>query len=251
MQMLVGGARRGGQVPDAYEAYYFPAHAYRLSARHQAVHDGARHPRALRTSSVDHHNAESPHDITHRRLHAIRRIKQTRICAHLRFRHRSGAPSSPSTSSTRISACRAPCRASSGRSRGAWAGVPTSSRRREPREVRRARARERPLRRGRRLQRAAGLARLPVPGRRARVGRRLRPPLQASRGGADELAHRGLHAHADAPRPRVHGARACAGSTSTTPIPSAIATAPFHGLSDHVPMVARCRLARGDTIPPR
>ena len=28
-------------------------------------------------------------------------------------------------------------------------------------------------------------------------------------------------------------------------------TAPFHGLSDHVPMVARCRPARGDTIPPR
>ena len=24
-----------------------------------------------------------------------------------------------------------------------------------------------------------------------------------------------------------------------------------HGLSDHVPMVARCRPARGDTIPPR
>jgi hypothetical protein len=26
---------------------------------------------------------------------------------------------------------------------------------------------------------------------------------------------------------------------------------PFHGLSDHVPMVAACRLVRGDTIPPR
>ena len=29
------------------------------------------------------------------------------------------------------------------------------------------------------------------------------------------------------------------------------ASAPFHGLSDHVPMVARCRPLRGNTIPPR
>ena len=28
-------------------------------------------------------------------------------------------------------------------------------------------------------------------------------------------------------------------------------SAPFHGLSDHMPMVARCRVARGDTVPPR
>ena len=40
--------------------------------------------------AVDHHNSEQPHDVTHRRLHPIRRLKQTRICAHVRFRHRSG-----------------------------------------------------------------------------------------------------------------------------------------------------------------
>src|SRR4029077_20829153 len=34
------------------------------------------------------HNAEMPHDITHRRMHPVRKLKQTRICAHLRFRHR-------------------------------------------------------------------------------------------------------------------------------------------------------------------
>jgi endonuclease/exonuclease/phosphatase family metal-dependent hydrolase len=28
-------------------------------------------------------------------------------------------------------------------------------------------------------------------------------------------------------------------------------TASFHGLSDHMPLVARCRVARGDTLPPR
>jgi hypothetical protein len=26
---------------------------------------------------------------------------------------------------------------------------------------------------------------------------------------------------------------------------------PFHGLSDHVPMVGACRPIRGDTVPPR
>jgi hypothetical protein len=28
-------------------------------------------------------------------------------------------------------------------------------------------------------------------------------------------------------------------------------TTPFHGLSDHMPMVARCRVARDGSIPPR
>lgn len=74
--------------PEAYEGYYFPAHAYRLSARTQVYTTGL----AILAQSpfgVDRHNAGAPHDITHRRLHAVRRLKQTRICAHVRFRHRS------------------------------------------------------------------------------------------------------------------------------------------------------------------
>jgi endonuclease/exonuclease/phosphatase family metal-dependent hydrolase len=72
---------------DTYEAHYFPAHAYRLSARTHAyttglailAHDGL---------VVDHHTAAAPHDITHRKLHPVKGFKQTRICAHVRFRHR-------------------------------------------------------------------------------------------------------------------------------------------------------------------
>jgi endonuclease/exonuclease/phosphatase family metal-dependent hydrolase len=73
--------------PDAYDAYYFPAHVYRLSARTHVYTTGLA-ILAHANFAVDHHNAEMPHDITHRRLHPIRRFKQTRICAHARFRDR-------------------------------------------------------------------------------------------------------------------------------------------------------------------
>lgn len=73
---------------DRYEAYYFPAHVY----------GGARAPvyttglaiLAHERFTIDHHNAEGPHDITHRHLHPIQRLKQTRICAHVRFRDKAG-----------------------------------------------------------------------------------------------------------------------------------------------------------------
>jgi endonuclease/exonuclease/phosphatase family metal-dependent hydrolase len=72
---------------DEYDAYYFPAHAYRLSAKTHVYTTGLA-VLAHSDLAVDHHNAEMPHDITHRRMHPIRRIKQTRICAHVRFRSR-------------------------------------------------------------------------------------------------------------------------------------------------------------------
>src|SRR5579884_233244 len=80
--------------PDGYDAYYFPAHAYRLSARTHVYTTGL----AILAHSdfaVDRHNAEMPHDITHRRMHPIRRFKQTRICAHVRFRDRVHASAGP------------------------------------------------------------------------------------------------------------------------------------------------------------
>jgi endonuclease/exonuclease/phosphatase family metal-dependent hydrolase len=86
MQMLSEALTSEGK-PDAYDAYYFPAHAYRLSERTHVYTTGL----AILAHSdfaVDQHNAEMPHDITHRRMHPIRRFKQTRICAHVRFRHR-------------------------------------------------------------------------------------------------------------------------------------------------------------------
>lgn len=75
-----------------YEAYYFPAHNYRLSER-TSIYTTGLAILALSDFRIDHHNAQGPEDITHRPgagIHALRRLKQTRICAHVRFRHRCG-----------------------------------------------------------------------------------------------------------------------------------------------------------------
>ena len=72
----------------SYEAYYFPAHAYAV-AKGTHIYTTGLAVLAHRDFVVDHHNAERPHDITHRRIHALRNLKQTRICAHVRFRRKS------------------------------------------------------------------------------------------------------------------------------------------------------------------
>jgi endonuclease/exonuclease/phosphatase family metal-dependent hydrolase len=76
--------------PLAYEAYYFPAHTYAV-AKGAHIYTTGLAVLAHRDFVVDHHNATLPHDVTHRRLHALRGIKQTRICAHVRFRRRASA----------------------------------------------------------------------------------------------------------------------------------------------------------------
>lgn len=84
---MLSTALRAEGKPDLYEAYYFPAHAYRLSPSTHVYTTGLA-VLAHESFAVDHHNSKTPHDITHRRLHPIRRFKQTRICAHVRFRDR-------------------------------------------------------------------------------------------------------------------------------------------------------------------
>jgi len=74
---------------DGYQAYYFPAHRYRLGPRTHIFTTGLA-ILAQRDIAVHHHNAAGPADITDRRKRAAGRLKQTRICAHMRFRHRSG-----------------------------------------------------------------------------------------------------------------------------------------------------------------
>jgi endonuclease/exonuclease/phosphatase family metal-dependent hydrolase len=73
---------------DVYEAYYFPAHTYKLSLT--PLYTTGLAVIAKREFKVSHHNAGQPHDITYRRIHPVKRLKQTRICAHLRIVHRSG-----------------------------------------------------------------------------------------------------------------------------------------------------------------
>ena len=74
---------------DAYEAFYFPAHAYQLGPKTHIYTTGLA-ILAHRDLHVNHHNSSVPADITYRHIHAVRKLKQTRICAHLRFKDRSG-----------------------------------------------------------------------------------------------------------------------------------------------------------------
>lgn len=86
MTELHAALARAGR-PERYLAYYFPAHSYRLTSRTNIyttglaviARDGLR---------VHHHNASRPHDITCRRR--VRNLKQTRICAHVSFQRPGG-----------------------------------------------------------------------------------------------------------------------------------------------------------------
>ena len=76
-------------VREPYEAYYFPAHKYRVS-RALPFYTTGLAVLARAGLTVHHHNAGEPHDITHRHLHPVKGLKQTRICAHVRVRSEAG-----------------------------------------------------------------------------------------------------------------------------------------------------------------
>lgn len=88
MTMLHEALRDRG-ISQTYEAFYFPAHAYRLT---RGTHFYTTGLAVLAKSelAVDHHNAGDPHDITCRHVHLVPSLKQTRICAHVRLRDPSG-----------------------------------------------------------------------------------------------------------------------------------------------------------------
>src|SRR6185436_7142547 len=56
---------------DAYEAYYFPAHAYKVSVT--PLYTTGLAVIAHRDFYVAHHNAVQPHDITYRHIHPVKR----------------------------------------------------------------------------------------------------------------------------------------------------------------------------------
>jgi endonuclease/exonuclease/phosphatase family metal-dependent hydrolase len=88
MEMLEEALASRGKR-EAYEAFYFPAHAYQLGPKTHIYTTGLA-ILAHRDLHVNHHNSKVPADITYRHIHAVRKLKQTRICAHLRFKDRSG-----------------------------------------------------------------------------------------------------------------------------------------------------------------
>lgn len=243
-------ALAGVGKPDAYEAYYFPAHAYRLSAQTHAYTTGLA-ILAHRDFEVDHHNAETPHDITHRHTHVVRRFKQTRICAHVRFRHRTHHTYGPiDVFNTHLS-------------------LPTALARAFWTEPRRLGWGQNQLKEAENLVRFVEQERksdrfLVVGDFNSLPGSPVYCRLVERQGWIDAFAQRyrltqqelATWPTAGFMRMRMHLDHVFAGRglrwidfEETRPFGDR--TAPFHGLSDHMPMVARCRVARGDTIPPR
>jgi endonuclease/exonuclease/phosphatase family metal-dependent hydrolase len=73
----------------AFAPLYFPAHSYRLAKGAEVYTTGVAVLVGDRLS-VDRHNAEQPADMTHHRPYSLRRLKQTRVCAHVRLHARDG-----------------------------------------------------------------------------------------------------------------------------------------------------------------
>ncbi|MGD0675294.1 MAG: endonuclease/exonuclease/phosphatase family protein [Polyangiaceae bacterium] len=248
MQMLSGSLSKA-EKPDAYDAYYFPAHAYRLSSRTHVYTTGLA-ILAHADFAVDHHNAEMPHDITHRRLHPIRRFKQTRICAHARFRHRTQRGTGAiDVFNTHLSLPAALAREfwTEPRRLG-WGKNQLEEARNLVRFVERERASDR-------FVVVGDFNSLP--------GSPVYRFLVDEHGWTDAFAHRyrlSTEELANWPtagflRLRMHLDHVFTGVglrwlDFDDTHPYGDRSALFHGLSDHMPMVARCRVARGDTVPP-
>jgi endonuclease/exonuclease/phosphatase family metal-dependent hydrolase len=247
---MLSAALAEARRPDAYNAYYFPAHAYRLSPRTHVYTTGL----AILAHSdfaVDHHNAEMPHDITHRRLHVVKRFKQTRICAHVRFRHRT------QPSHGLIDVFNTHLSLPSAWTRSFW----TQPRRLGwgPNQLEEARNLVRFVEKERASDRFVVVGDFnALPG--SPVYRCLVDDHgwidafgQSSRLSLDELVawptagFMRLRMHLD----HVFTGRGIRWLDFDDTHAFGDRSAPFYGLSDHMPMVARCRVARGDTIPPR
>jgi endonuclease/exonuclease/phosphatase family metal-dependent hydrolase len=235
---------------DTYDAYYFPAHAYRLSARTHVYTTGL----AILAHSdfvVDHHNAEIPHEITHRLAHVLRKFKQTRICAHARFRHRTQRGQGPiDIFNTHLSLPTALSRAFWTQPRRLGWGL---------NQLKEAENLVRFVEQQRESDRF-----LVVGDFNALPGSPVYCRLAEQDGWVDAFAQRYRMTQAELSswptagfmRMRMHLDHVFAGQglrwldfEDTRPFGDR--AAPFCGLSDHMPMVGRCRVAPGDTILPR
>lgn len=79
-------------LESPYDAYYFRAHTYKLTRSLNIYTTGLAILVDRARFTVDRHNVESPERITHNHVRLIKDGKQTRICAHLRLLDASGAP---------------------------------------------------------------------------------------------------------------------------------------------------------------
>jgi endonuclease/exonuclease/phosphatase family metal-dependent hydrolase len=247
---MLSAALADASKPETYEAYYFPAHAYRLSAQTQVYTTGLA-ILARGDFEVDHHNAGTPHDITHRRTHPIRRFKQTRICAHVRFRHRTLPAQGPiDVFNTHLSLPTALSRAFWTQPRRLGWGL---NQVKETENLVRFVERERTSDRFLVVGDFNALPGSPVYCRLVEQPGWVDAFAQRYRLSVDELAgwptagFMRLRMHLD----HVFGGRGLRWIDFDETHPFGDRRAAFYGLSDHMPMVGRCRVSRGDTVPPR
>lgn len=79
-------AFEGRRRPFPYEAFYFRAHANRIGNRKTPLSSmGLAIVVNATRLRVDRHNAEAPHPITHHHVQRFKDRKQARICAHIRI----------------------------------------------------------------------------------------------------------------------------------------------------------------------
>ena len=83
MRHLEAAMRARGEAPP-YRAFYYPAHAYRLGALKLYTTGLALLVDTRRVAVLDD-SSRAPHEVTHHRTPALRPLKQTRIAAHLRL----------------------------------------------------------------------------------------------------------------------------------------------------------------------
>ncbi len=235
---------------DRFAAHYFPAHAYRLAGNTHAYTTGLA-ILAHESFVVDHHNADRPHDITDRNLHPLKGFKQTRICAHVRFRHAGRAAAPPiDVFNTHLSL-------PSTLSREFW----TEPRRLGwgPNQVGEAKNLVKFVERERTSDRFVVVGDF-----NALPGSPVYQFLVDEHGWTDAFArHQKLDVEELAGFPtagflrmRMHLDHVFTGRgmkwldfDGTHPFGDR--AGPFHGLSDHAPMLGRCRVARAESMPPR
>lgn len=87
MGVLDQALERSGRS-ERYTGHYFPAHTYRIGPAR--LYTTGLAILALDGVELDSNNAEAPVDVTHRRIKRIAKWKQSRICAHARFRDAGG-----------------------------------------------------------------------------------------------------------------------------------------------------------------
>ena len=87
MQTLVSALLEHNKQAQ-YQGLYFPAHTYALG-KMKLFSMGLGILVADRFK-IESHNAQKPEDVTHRRIRALAKLKQSRICAHVRITDEEG-----------------------------------------------------------------------------------------------------------------------------------------------------------------